>query len=190
MEESFDKAYTISRKKSNILFHTEQIIGDVTWETDFSVIEKGSIDLIIYIPSLWSSESDILEKEFEEYMTVWPQWLLRCFHLLNNWWYLKKGALFVSIGSTASESALDLHWTNGSWIYQVSKLAQKSILIQLMKNYSRYKFLNLTLGSIWDWTWWDWGVWYDNIVKTISYTYNAGNSIRYSEVSLVSEMDV
>ena len=125
-----------------------------------------------------------------DYMKVGPGGFLKIFHALKDGKYLKHGALFSSIGSTASESALNCISKWGSGIYDISKLAQKSLVIQLMHCNKNYRFLNLTLGSIWDGAGDDWGVWYENIVNSISHIYNTGKNIRYSEVSLISQVDV
>ena len=190
LEKDFDRVYTISRWEWIGSANIVHIKWDVTWQVDLSNIEKDSVDLVVYIPSLRSSDSDISEKEFEDYMKVGPAGLLKIFHALKDCKYLKHRALFSSIGSTASESALNCISKWGSGIYDISKLAQKSLVIQLMHCNKSYRFLNLTLGSIWDGTGNDWGVWYENIVNTISHIYNTGENIRYSEVSLISQVDV
>ncbi len=189
LKDYFDTIYTISRAKEPINNDVTHIVWDVRKEIDMWIIEQKSIDLVVYIPSLRASDSNISEQEFEDYMNVWPKGLLKIFHTLKDNNFLQSGALFTSIGSTASESALNCMNKWWSWIYDLSKLAQKSLMIQLMHCNKDYRFLNLTLWSIGNNNH-DWWVGYDNIANTILHIYNTWTDIRYSEVKLLSQLDV
>jgi len=186
-KKNYDNIYTISRKQ---IWRTDvtHILGDVNQDIDLNKIAKNTIDTIIYIPSLWWTNSKMTCEEFDDYMTVWPRWLLNCFHQLRNWGYLKNNSLFVSIGSTASETSLNLWHNPSSSIYSLSKLTQKSVLLQLSHLYKDYRYLNITLGSIWTEN--DGGVGYKNIYSTIDYVYSMNDGVRYTEVQLVSSLDI
>lgn len=186
---NFHNIYTVSRTISTEIPGVTHIVWDVTKDLDFSKIEKLSLDIVVYIPSLWGTSSEISCKEFDEYMDVWPRWLLNCFHTLKRWEYCNMDCLFVSIGSTASETALNLWKNPSSSIYSMSKLAQKSALIWLSHLYKQYRYLNITLGSIWVEGDTD-GVWYENIYSSIKYVSSMNTWVRYTEIQLVSRLDM
>ena len=185
---TFDNIYTFSRKIDSLHEQAIHITWDVTKDIDFSKIDKQSLDIIVYIPSLRWTSSVMTTEEFDDYMEVWPRGLLNCFHSLRDWKYLNSNCLVVSIGSVASEMALGLWIDSSSSIYSLSKLTQKSTLLQLSYCYKDYRYLNITLGSIG--TEEDWGVGYENICSTVNYTASLNTGVRYTEVTLVSSLDM
>lgn len=185
---TYDTIYTLSRKMWSSHEWPIHITGNVTKDLDLSVIDKKSLDVVVYIPSLWWTNSEMNTEEFDEYMRVWPRGLLNCFHSLKDGNYCNNDCLFVSIGSTASETALGLWENPSSSIYSLSKLTQKSTLLQLAHTYKEYRYLNITLGSIG--TEEDGWVGYDNICNTIKYTAQLNRWVRYTEVALVSSLDM
>jgi len=184
---NFDQIYTISRKEDFCVDGTIHIQSDASKSIEVNTIDNDSLDLVIYIPSLWGTDSEMSETEFDDYMAVGPKGFLKSFNTLRENSKLKDNALVVSIGSTASETALQISDNPSSSIYSLAKLTQKSLVIQLMQKYKQYRFLNFTLGSIGDD---DGGVGYSNIVNTINHIYTMKNGVRYSEVTLASEVDV
>lgn len=184
----FNNIYTFSRKNDSPYKWVKHIPWDVSGDIDFSGIDKQSLDIVVYIPSLRWTSSEMTTKEFDDYMKVWPRGLLNCFHSLKDWNYCNKDCLIVSIGSVASEMALSLWINSSSGIYSLSKLTQKSTLLQLSHIYKDCRYLNITLGSIG--TEEDWGVWYENICNTISYANEMNTWVRYTEVTLVSRLDI
>lgn len=187
-ETFFDTIYTVSRNKRDQDIGITHIVWDVTKDIDFNSIDINSLDVVVYIPSLWGTHSEMTSDEFEDYMNVWPKWLLKCFHSLKDGNYCNTDCLFVSIGSTASETALSLSSNPSSHIYSLAKLSQKSTLISLSHLYKDYRYLNITLGSIG--TEEDWGVGYENICNTITHIASLNTWVRYSDVALVSSLDI
>lgn len=187
-ETFFDNIYTVSRNKREQDSWITHIVWDVTKDIDFSFIDINSLDVVVYIPSLWWTSSEMKPDEFEDYINVWPKGLLKCFHSLKDWNYCNKDCLFVSIGSTASETALSLSNNPSSHIYSLAKLSQKSAVISLSHLYKDYRYLNITLGSIGKEE--DGGVWYENICSTITHTASLNSGVKYSEVTLISSLDI
>lgn len=186
---NYDATYAYSRTKKKGADKVIQIQCDIANGIDVSMIPLKSVQLFVYIISKWDSQSDLTDAEFKEYFEVGPSGFLASFNSLKDAGCLADDALIVGIGSTASEGATRFAYNSSAGMYSVSKLTQKALVIQLMRKYKQYRYMNLTLGSINDWDGVP-GVGYKNVINTIKHFENAERGLRYSESILVSNLDV
>ena len=145
----------------------------------------GKVSLVVYVPSDFGESRKLTLEEYDSFMDTGPRGLLSTFHSLHDVGCLSESALFVSVGSTASESVHRPSSNNP--VYAVAKSTQKSLIAQLAGTYKSYRFATITLGGIQDG---DKGVGYDNITRTIKFLNQMDKGVRYTEIELNSELDI
>lgn len=146
---------------------------------------KEKISLVVYVPSEFGESKKLTLEEYDSFMDTGPRGLLSIFHSLIDAGCLSENALFISLGSTASESSH--RPSNNNPVYAVAKSAQKLLVAQLAGAHKLYRFATITLGGIQDG---DKGVGYDNITRTIKFLNQMDTGVRYTEIELNSELDI
>ncbi|MBK1790256.1 hypothetical protein [Persicirhabdus sediminis] len=145
----------------------------------------GKVSLVVYVPSEFGESKKLTMEEYDSFMDTGPRGMLSVFHSLIDAGCLSENALFVSVGSTASESSHKP--SNNNPVYAVAKSTQKSLVAQLAGAHKSYRFATITLGAIQDG---NKGVGYDNITRTIKFLKEMNTGVRYTEIELNSELDI
>ena len=175
----------VSRSHSDDELCTQHIrcgVSDFNEHVD-SIREK--ISLVVYVPSKFGESKKLTLEEYDSFMDTGPRGLLSIFHSLIDAGCLSENALFISVGSTASESSH--RPSNNNPVYAVAKSAQKLLVAQLAGAHKLYRFATIILGGIQDG---DKGVGYDNITRTIKFLNQMDTGVRYTEIELNSELDI
>jgi hypothetical protein len=184
-----DNTYFYSRSDSADSGNIVNVACDIVNGLDISMIPKKSISMLVYVASEWSLNSELTVEELDSYFNQDPRGFLHTFHSLSESTCLSEDCLVVGVGSTASEAATCFAYNSSAGMYSVSKMAQKALVIQLARKHKRYRYLNLTLGSINNDEGAE-GVGYQNIVDTIHHHYVMNAGFRYSDAILVSALDM
>jgi len=180
-----DTRIGVSRSHLNDELCTHHIRSDVSDFSKHMGAIVGKISLVVYVPSDFGESRKLTLKEYDSFMDTGPRGLLSVFHSLIDADCLSENALFISVGSTASESVY--RPSNSNPVYAVAKSAQKSLIAQLAGAHRSYRFATITLGGIQDG---DKGVGYDNITRTIKFLNQMDTGVRYTEIELNSALDI
>ena len=180
-----DTRVGVSRSHSDDGLCTQHIRCEVVDFSEYLDSIVGKISLVVYVPSEFGESKKLTVEEYDSFMNTGPRGMLSVFQSLIDAGGLSDSALFVSIGSTASESAH--RPSNNNPVYAVAKAAQKSLIAQLAGAHKSYRFATITLGGIQDG---NEGVGYDNIARTIKFLNQMDTGVRYTEIELNSALDI
>lgn len=150
---------------------------------------KSKVSLVIYAASEFGESAEMLTEEYDQFMNAGPRGALAAFNALKDEGLLEEGALFIGIGSISSENVPSREYAHQ--VYSIAKFTQKTIMARLAAQHPKYRFATITLGSIGeDAGNADKGIGYEHVIRTIEYLYAVSSRSNYSEVELVSALDL
>ena len=183
----FEQKIAVSRSDFHINDSIQHIKCDIA-DLDEHIAEIDSkISLVIYLPSEFGESKELKDSQYDAFIATAPKGLLSTFNSLKDAKKLETGALFISIGSTASEFATTSLLPQLNPVYSVAKLTQKALTAKLAHTHKEYRFATITLGAIGDEKT---GIGYKHICQTVSHLYQISPRVAFSEIELIPTSDI
>lgn len=183
----FDHQIALSRTDSTFNHEVQHLACDVANLAEHVSEIKTKISLVVYLPSAFGESTELTDAEYEEFMDVGPKLFLSSFNCLKESNTLEDSALFISIGSTASETASSALQASNNPMYSVAKLTQKALTARLAQAHKKFRFANITLGSIGGE---DSGIGYEHICQTVQHLYLLSDRTAFSDITLIPVSDI